>query len=56
MIDNCNVLIEYGYIQNRDPIDIFFESINQYPDWTRLDDTYQDCANNDVSEGGNNND
>ena len=48
MIDNCNVFIEYGYIQNRDPIDIFFESINQCPDWTRLD--------NDVSEGGNNND
>ena len=47
MIDNCNVLIEYGYIQNKDPIDRFFESINQYPDWTRLDD---------VSEGGNNND
>ena len=47
MIDNCNVFIEYGYIQNRDPIDIFFESIDQDPDWTRLDD---------VSEGGNNND
>ena len=49
MIDNCNVLIEYGYIQNKDPIDRFFESIDQDPDWTRLDEaTYQDRANNAV--------
>lgn len=49
MIDNCNVLIEYGYIQDSDPIDRFFESIDQDPDWTRLDEaTYQDRANNAV--------
>ena len=49
MIDNCNVLIEYGYLQDSDPIDRFFESIDQDPDWTRLDEaTYQDRANNAV--------
>ena len=49
MIDNCNVLIEYGYLQDSDPIDKFFESIDQDPDWTRLDEaTYQDRANNAV--------
>ena len=49
MIDNCNVFIEYGYLQDSDPIDRFFESIDQDPDWTRLDEaTYQDRANNAV--------
>ena len=49
MIDNCNVLIEYGYLEDSDPIDRFFESIDQDPDWTRLDEaTYQDRANNAV--------
>lgn len=49
MIDNCNVLIEYGYLQDSDPLDKFFESIDQDPDWTRLDEaTYQDRANNAV--------
>ena len=49
MIDNCNVLIEYGYLQDSDPLDRFFESIDQDPDWTRLDEaTYQDRANNAV--------
>lgn len=49
MIDNCNVLIEYGYLQDSDPIDRFFESIDQDPDWTKLDEaTYQDRANNAV--------
>ena len=49
MIDNCNVLIEYGYLQDSDPIDKFFESIDQDPDWNRLDEaTYQDRANNAV--------
>ena len=49
MIDNCNVLIEYGYLQDSDPIDRFFDSIDQDPDWTRLDEaTYQDRANNAV--------
>ena len=49
MIDNCNVLIEYGYLQDSDPIDRFFESIDKDPDWTRLDEaTYQDRANNAV--------
>lgn len=49
MIDNCNILIEYGYLQDSDPLDRFFESIDQDPDWTRLDEaTYQDRANNAV--------
>lgn len=49
MIDNCNVLIEYGYLQDSDPLDKFFESIDQDPDWSRLDEaTYQDRANNAV--------
>lgn len=49
MIDNCNILIEYGYLQDSDPLDKFFESIDQDPDWTRLDEaTYQDRANNAV--------
>lgn len=49
MIDNCNVLIEYRYLQDSDPLDRFFESIDQDPDWTRLDEaTYQDRANNAV--------
>lgn len=49
MIDNCNIIIEYGYLQDSDPLDRFFESIDQDPDWTRLDEaTYQDRANNAV--------
>lgn len=49
MIDNCNILIEYGYLQDSDPLDRFFESIDQDPDWTRLDEaTYQDRANSAV--------
>lgn len=49
MIDNCNILIEYGYLQDSDPLDKFFESIDQDPDWTRLDEaTYQDRANSAV--------
>lgn len=49
MIDNCNIIVEYGYLQDSDPLDRFFESIDQDPDWTRLDEaTYQDRANNAV--------
>ena len=51
MVDNANEFLgEYGYIdESYDPLDRFFESIDNSPEWMNLDEaSYQERANNAV--------
>lgn len=50
MADNANIIGEYGYIDTSyDPLDRFFESIDNDPEWLSLDEaTYQQRAENAV--------
>ena len=39
MNDNINIIGEYGYIDTSyDPLDRFFESIDNSPEWLALDE------------------
>ena len=50
MNDNINLIGEYGYIDTSyDPLDRFFESIDNSPEWLALDEvSYQQRAENAV--------